>query len=88
MPTALAPPTYRRNRIIAWALYDVANSSFTTLIVTFIYSRYFVGEMGGDDIDLTWLWTRAVGITAVIVALLSPLLGAIADRGGFRKRLA
>jgi len=86
MPTALATSPYRRDRIIAWALYDVANSSFTTLIVTFIYSTYFVGEMGGGDTDLTWLWTRAVGITAVIVALLSPLLGAIADRGGFRKR--
>ena len=86
MPIALAPPAYRRDRILAWALYDVANSSFTTLIVTFIYSTYFVGAMGGPERDLTWLWTRAVSITAVVVAVLSPLLGAIADRGGYRKR--
>lgn len=76
---------YRRNRVIAWALYDVANSSFTTLIVTFIYSTYFVGYMTPGQ-DLTWLWTRGVSITAITVALLSPLLGAIADRGGYRKR--
>ena len=72
--------------MIAWALYDVANSSFTTLIVTFIYSTYFVGYMSGTGRDLTSVWTGAVAITAVSVALLSPLLGAIADRGGYRKR--
>ena len=79
-------PEYRRSRVIAWALYDVANSSFTTLIVTFIYSTYFVGYMSGTGRDLTSVWTTAVGITAATVALLSPLLGAIADRGGYRKR--
>lgn len=78
--------TYHRSRVIAWALYDVANSSFTTLIVTFIYSAYFVGYMSGTGQDLTSLWTTAVAITAISVALLSPLLGAIADRGGYRKR--
>lgn len=87
MPVSVAArPVYRRDRIMAWALYDVANSSFTTLIVTFIYSTYFVGEMGGRGNDLTWLWTRAVSLTAITVALLSPLLGAVADRGGYRKR--
>jgi MFS transporter, UMF1 family len=58
MPIAVTSAAYRRDRIIAWALYDVANSSFTTLVVTFIYSTYFVGEMGGHGVDLTWLWTR------------------------------
>ncbi len=82
---AAAPP-YRRSRVIAWALYDVANSSFTTLIVTFIYSTYFVGYMSGTGADLTREWTFAVALTAISVALLSPILGAVADRGGFRKR--
>ncbi len=80
-------PSYRRGPVVAWALYDVANSSFTTLIVTFIYSAYFVAVMGGEaEGDLTSVWTTAVSITAVLVALLSPVLGAIADRGGYRKR--
>jgi UMF1 family MFS transporter len=78
-------PVYRRDRIIAWALYDVANSSFTTLIVTFIYSTYFTGYMAPGR-DLTSIWTTGVAVTAICVALLSPLLGAIADRSGYRKR--
>jgi UMF1 family MFS transporter len=81
-----ATPSYRRGRVAAWALYDVANSSFTTLIVTFIYSTYFVQYMSGTGADLTSTWTTGVAVTAIAVALISPLLGAIADRGGYRKR--
>lgn len=83
-----APPhrPYERRAVWAWALYDVANSSFTTLIVTFIYSTYFVGYMSGTGEDLTPLWTTGVALTAITVALLSPVLGAVADRGGYRKR--
>jgi len=82
----VAHQTYSRSRVAAWVLYDVANSSFTTLIVTFIYSTYFVKYMSGTSQDLTGTWTTGVGITAATVAILSPLLGAIADRGGYRKR--
>jgi UMF1 family MFS transporter len=81
-----SPRRYSRSRVVAWALYDVANSSFTTLIVTFIYSTYFSAKMSGNGHDLTGLWTRGVSVTAFLVALLSPVLGAIADRGGYRKR--
>jgi UMF1 family MFS transporter len=56
------------------------------LIVTFIYSTYFVEYMSGSGRTLGHVWTNAVAITAIVVALLSPLLGAIADRGGYRKR--
>ena len=80
------PRTYYRSHAVAWALYDVANSSFTTLIVTFIYSTYFVEYMSGSGRSLSTVWTNAVAVTAILVALLSPLLGAIADRGGYRKR--
>lgn len=86
MPTPAAGRPYNRSHVIAWALYDVANSSFTTLIVTFIYSTFFVSRMSGSDRDLTSVWTYGVSFTAITVALLSPLLGAIADRGGYRKR--
>ena len=76
-----APRTDRR-AITSWCLYDFANSSFATLIVTFVYSVYFSKTLGGDA-----AWSRGVTVTAVAVAALSPFLGAIADRGGFRKRL-
>ncbi len=81
----MASPSYRRGPVVSWALYDVANSSFTTLVVTFIYSTYFTRAMSPGE-DLTPVWTSAVSITAILIALLSPLLGAIADRGGYRKR--
>ncbi len=69
----------------SWALYDFANSPFTTLVVTFIYPVFFARVIVGDEIAGTALWSRAVTMTAVLVALLSPILGAFADRGGYRK---
>ena len=71
--------------IWSWALFDFANSPFTTLVVTFVYSTYFTEAIATDRISGTALWSRAVSITAVIVAIASPVLGAIADRGGYRK---
>jgi UMF1 family MFS transporter len=72
--------------IWSWALYDFANSVFTTLVVTFVYATYFTQAIAGDPVTGTAQWSRAVTITAVIVAVASPVLGALADRGGYRKR--
>jgi UMF1 family MFS transporter len=71
--------------IWSWALFDFANSPFTTLVVTFVYATYFTTAIAPDVISGTALWSRAVSITAIIVAVSSPVLGAIADRGGYRK---
>ncbi len=76
---------FRRREIWSWALYDFANSPFTTLVVTFVYATYFTQAIADDPIHGTALWSRGVTITAIVVALASPLLGAIADRGGYRK---
>lgn len=75
-----------RRAIISWALYDFANSPFTTLVVTFVYSTYFTQAIAADPIAGTAQWSRAVTITALVVALSAPFLGALADRGGYRKR--
>src|SRR5690554_1089581 len=77
--------TARRREIWSWALYDFANSPFTTLVVTFVYATYFTQAIADDPIHGTALWSRGVTITALVVALASPVLGAIADRGGYRK---
>jgi UMF1 family MFS transporter len=66
-------------------MYDFANQPFTTLIITFIYSTYFVKAIAPDEIIGTVLWSRGITITAIVVALISPLMGAIADQGGYRK---
>jgi len=76
---------YRKLTVFSWSLYDFANQPFTTLIVTFIYGTFFTQVIAENDITGTLLWSRGIAITAVAVALLSPLMGAIADRGGYRK---
>jgi MFS transporter, UMF1 family len=82
---ATSTPGATRRAIWAWALYDFANSPFTTLVVTFIYAAYFTQAMTDDEISGTRLWTTAISTTAIVVALASPLMGAVADRGGYRK---
>lgn len=72
--------------IWSWAFYDWANSSFTTLVVTFIYATYFTKALAPDEVTGTAWWSRGVGLSALIVAILSPILGAAADRSGLRKR--
>ncbi|MEM6338020.1 MAG: MFS transporter, partial [Bacteroidota bacterium] len=79
---------YDKRAVWSWALYDFANSSFTTLVVTFIYATYFtkfIAPPSEADAIGTALWSRGVTITAIAVAVMSPFVGALADRGGFRK---
>ena len=76
---------YNPKAIFSWCLYDFANSPFTTLIVTFIYSTYFTKAIAENEIIGTALWSKGVTISAILVAILSPIMGAMADRGGYRK---
>ncbi len=76
-----------RGAILAWCLYDFGNSAFTTVVVTFVYSAFFTKRFAADENAGTALWSRAVTVSALIVALLSPVMGAVADRGGRRKAL-
>ena len=75
----------RKLTIFSWSLYDFANQPFTTLIVTFIYGTFFTKVIAENEIAGTLLWSRGITITAIVVALLSPIMGAFADRGGYRK---
>ncbi len=74
-----------KRTIFSWSMYDFANQPFTTLVVTFIYGTFFTKVIAENEIVGTMLWSRGITITAIIVALLSPIMGAIADRGGYRK---
>jgi len=82
----MALPRDDRRTITAWCLYDWANSAFTTLVVTFVYATYFTKAIAPDEVTGTAWWSRAVAITSLLVAVSGPLLGAMADRGGFRRR--
>ncbi len=76
-----------KKEVIAWSLYDFANQPFTTIIVTFIYSAFFVKVIADNEQIGTTMWANAIAITAIVVSILSPVLGAIADSGGYRKFL-
>ncbi len=80
----MTAPAARRS-VLSWILYDFANSPFTTLVITFVYGTYFTQAIAADSTTGTVLWSRAITITAVVVAVCSPFLGAIADRGGLRR---
>ena len=67
-------------------MYDFANSSFANNVTTFIYAAFFTKVIAENEIVGTTLWSRGVGVIMLIVALLSPPLGALADQGGYRKR--
>ncbi len=75
-----------RHRITAWVLYDWANSAFTTVVVTWVYSTWFTQNMAPDRVAGTAYWSRAIALSAILVALLSPVLGAIADQSGRKGR--
>ena len=76
---------YKRT-IFSWSIYDFANQPFTTITITFIYSTFFASTIFlGTEEEGVAAWGKAIIISSLIVAFLSPIMGAIADRGGFRK---
>ena len=72
----------QRREVLAWCLYDFGSSAFNTLIVTFIFSLFFAREIAPDLNTGTVWWTRAVNLSALVVALITPVLGAVADSSG------
>jgi len=74
-----------RRGIVAWALYDWANSPFTTLIITFVFPAYFAQAIAANETRGQELWGYAIASSGLFIAILSPILGAIADAGGRRK---
>lgn len=71
--------------VFAWCLYDWASSAFPTVIITFVFAAYFTSAVAESPEAGTALWGTAMSLSALAVALLSPVLGAVADRGGRRK---
>ena len=74
-------------QLFGWMMYDFANSAFTTIIVTVVYSVYFIKTVvGGDAGYAEMLWGRAIGISMTMVALTAPIMGAIADFSRSKKK--
>ena len=70
-----------------WILYDVGNSAFTLLVSTImpIYFNYLAGNAGLSDVDYLAYWGYAASIATLIVALMGPVCGTLADTKGYKK---
>jgi len=76
----------QKYKVFSWLLFDFANTSFSVIMVTFAFPLYFKnvicnGEPSGDA-----LWGFCISLSMLLVALISPVLGAAADYSGKRKR--
>lgn len=70
---------------LAWYLFDFGNSAYAAVILLAVYSAYFKGEVVGGA-EGSRLWGYAVGIAMLVVSITAPVLGAIADFTGAKKR--
>jgi len=68
-------------------MYDFANSGYTTVVITAVFSAYFVAEVAGDAPWATFAWTAALAVSYALIMLTAPLLGAWADAHAAKKRL-
>ena len=80
-------PGVRAREVLGWAMYDFANSGYTTVVITAVFAAYFVGGVAGGAPWATLAWTVGLSISYAIVMLTMPGLGAWADRHAAKKRL-
>ena len=80
-------PGVRGREVLGWAMYDFANSGYTTVVITAVFAAYFVGGVAGGASWATLAWTVGLSISYAIVMLTMPGLGAWADRHAAKKRL-
>lgn len=74
-----------RRAVTAWLFFDWAAQPFFTLITTFVFAPFFAASLAADPAQGQALWGYATGFAGLCIALLSPLLGGVADRTGPRK---
>ncbi|MFM2239627.1 MAG: hypothetical protein RJA69_1001, partial [Pseudomonadota bacterium] len=86
-PPLTLNPGVRRREVLGWAMYDFANSGYTTVVITAVFSAYFVGGVAQGASWATLAWTAALSVSYALVMLSMPLLGAWCDRQGTKKRL-
>ena len=84
--TSALNPGVARHEVFAWAMYDFANSGYTTVVLTAVFNAYFVSVVAQNAAWATFAWTVALGISYGLVMILGPLIGAWADAHAAKKR--
>ena len=80
-------PGVRKREVFGWAMYDFANSGYTTVVITAVFAAYFVGGIAQKAEWATFAWTAALSVSYAIVMFTMPSLGALADLRAAKKRL-
>lgn len=80
------PGPVRKRGIIGWMFFDWAAQPFFTVVLTFIFGPYFVSRLHDDAAQGQAMWAYTVTISGIAIAILSPVLGSIADATGGRKK--
>jgi len=73
--------------VLAWAMYDFANSGYTTVVITAVFNAYFVAVIAGNAPWATFAWTAALSASYALILLTGPVIGAYADLRAAKKRL-
>src|SRR3954463_9799648 len=84
--TALAPGVKKRE-VWSWAMYDFANSGYTTVVITAVFSAYFVSAVAGKAPWATFAWTAALSVSYALIMFTGPVVGAYADAHAAKKKL-
>ena len=80
-------PGVKRKEVFGWAMYDFANSGYTTVVITAVFAAYFVGAVANKAEWATLAWTSALSVSYAIVMLTMPAMGEWADRHAAKKKL-
>jgi len=80
-------PGVRKREVFGWAMYDFANSGYTTVVITAVFAAYFVDGIAGKAPWATFAWTLALSISYAIVMFTMPSIGAYADLRAAKKRV-
>ena len=80
-------PGVRKREVFGWAMFDFANSGYTTVVLTAVFAAYFVGAVADGADWAAFAWTAALSVSHLIVMLTIPAMGAWADQHGAKKRL-
>src|SRR3954466_1506166 len=71
----------------AWSMYDFANSGYTTVVITAVFSAYFVSVVAANQPWATFAWTAALSLSYAVILVTGPLVGAWADAHAAKKKL-
>ena len=80
-------PGVKRREVFGWAMYDFANSGYTTVVITAVFAAYFVGAVANNAEWATLAWTSALSLSYAIVMITMPAMGEWADRHAAKKKI-